>query len=123
MSESHRLSQKSISVLGLIAEGHSYAQIVDGHPDISYLDIFQAAEEALHHIEPKLAYQQWLADLRQRYPNAYQAWTPTDDAELESSFRQGSSTRELARRFGRQPSAIRSRLVKLGLLDGRAPQH
>ena len=35
-----RLSEKSVRVLSLTAEGYSYAQIVDGHPEISYLDIF-----------------------------------------------------------------------------------
>ncbi len=47
MSEQNKLSEKSKIILGLIAEGHSYSQIVDGHSGISYLDIFNAAEDAL----------------------------------------------------------------------------
>ena len=33
MSDQRRLSEKSIRVLSLIADGHSYGQIVDGHQD------------------------------------------------------------------------------------------
>jgi hypothetical protein len=41
------LSEKSVTVLRLIARGHSYSQIVDGNRGITYLDVFKAAEEAL----------------------------------------------------------------------------
>ena len=42
MAEAPRLTHKSAVVLALIAEGHSYSQIVDGHPGITYPDIFRA---------------------------------------------------------------------------------
>jgi N-methylhydantoinase A len=45
--EELELSEKSVIVLSLIAEGHSYSQIVDGNADISNLDIFDTAKEAL----------------------------------------------------------------------------
>jgi len=34
------LTEKTRRILALIADGHSYAQIVDGQRDVSYLDIF-----------------------------------------------------------------------------------
>ncbi len=47
MAGLRRLSEKSVVVLSLIAEGRSYSHIVEGSDDISYLDIFNAAREAL----------------------------------------------------------------------------
>ena len=120
MPTPNRLSDKSVAVLSLIAEGHSYAQIVDGHPDISYLDIFAAAEEALQFNESQVDHKQRLAEIKGRYPKAYEAWTTQDDAALSTMSRQGRPVSEMAAKFGRQPSAIRSRLAKLGLAPERA---
>ncbi len=52
-----------------------------------------------------------------QYPNAYRAWTPEEDIDLARRFEAGEGTDATAQALGRQPSAIRSRLVKLGLLD------
>ena len=114
MAKSNRLSQKSVAVLGLIAEGCSYSQIVDGHPGISYLDIFAAAEEALRLSESQPEYQQRMAQIKQRYPRAYERWTAEEDAELSAMHKDGMPMEEMARHIGRQPSAIRSRLAKFG---------
>lgn len=111
----NRLSKKSISILSLIAEGHSYSQIVDGHPDISYLDIFAAAEEALRANESPTTYQERLEAIKRKYPRAYEPWTTDDDAALAEMSRRNQSVTEMSARFKRQPSAIRSRLAKLGL--------
>lgn len=54
-------------------------------------------------------------EVRRRYPNAYQRWAPEDDQVLLELHASGSGVDELAERFARQPSAIRSRLVKLGV--------
>lgn len=51
--------------------------------------------------------------LRERHPNAYERWTARDDRELLRLHEDGWVSTELARRFGRQPSAIKSRLRKL----------
>lgn len=59
--------------------------------------------------------QQRLRKIQQRYPHAYERWTPADDDELRRLFREGVSVQSLAGQFGRQPSAIQSRLRKLGL--------
>jgi hypothetical protein len=42
-----RLSEQATTILGLIAEGRSYDQILHHHPDLTYFDIFAAAREAL----------------------------------------------------------------------------
>ena len=112
MAKSNRLSEKSAAVLSLIAEGCSYSQIVDGHPGISYLDIFAAAEEALRLSESQPEYQQRMARIKQQYPRAYERWTAEEDAKLSAMHKDRMSMEEMARHFGRQPSAIRSRLAK-----------
>lgn len=107
-----RLSPKTVKVLGLIADGHSYAQIVDGNEDVSYLDIFAAAEEALRLNEQPSDYESRLAEIRSRYPRAYERWTAEEDARLvELAMRSSNST--IANELQRQPSAIASRLDKL----------
>lgn len=108
-----QLSPKSVTVLGLIADGHSYSQIVDGYPDISYLDIFAAAEEALRLNEKETNYHDRIAGIKTRHPRAYEKWTEGEDAELLAMCEDGSSIETISKRFQRQPSAIRSRLAKL----------
>lgn len=53
--------------------------------------------------------------VRERYGNAYQRWSREDDELLVELHAAGEVVDALARRFARQPSAIRSRLVKLGV--------
>jgi hypothetical protein len=47
MGTRRKLGSKSVAVLDLIARGHTYEQIPTLHPDLTYLDIFGAAREAL----------------------------------------------------------------------------
>jgi hypothetical protein len=58
------------------------------------------------------AYQ--VADKRREYPNAYLPWTAESDAALLAAYQSGHDVAALAGTFGRQPSAIRSRLNHLG---------
>ncbi|MHC1603111.1 MAG: hypothetical protein ACXQTK_00180, partial [Candidatus Syntropharchaeales archaeon] len=53
------------------------------------------------------------AEIRQKYPKAYERWTKKDDELLVNMFRQGESIAELANHFQRKKGAIRSRLKKL----------
>lgn len=57
-----------------------------------------------------------LGTLRQRYPRAYEKWTEDEDARLKVEYGKGLGIRLLSEMFQRQPSAIRSRLRKLGLV-------
>ncbi|GAB3010054.1 hypothetical protein GCM10023080_090340 [Streptomyces pseudoechinosporeus] len=55
-------------------------------------------------------------ELRARYPNFGQPWTAEEEARLLTLYREGEHDFDvLSAEFGRQPSAIRSRLGKLGL--------
>ena len=53
--------------------------------------------------------------IRQRHPRAYEKWSAEEDERLREQYGQGRDVSELAELFGRQPSGIRSRLIKLGL--------
>jgi hypothetical protein len=117
MPESKRLSEKSATILGLIAEGHSYSQIVDGHTRVTYLDIFAAAEEALRLNESPSDYDERMRRIKSRYPRAYDRWDPTEDETLGTLHREGRTVPEIADQLQRQPSAIRSRLAKLNLVS------
>lgn len=115
MAETGRLSPKTVVVLRLIADGQGYGQIVDGHPSITYLDIFAAAREALELNEAPSDYQQRLVAIKAEFPMAYEPWSAEDDEHLQAMHAAEDSTAEMVETFQRQPSAIRSRLSKLGL--------
>jgi hypothetical protein len=57
-----------------------------------------------------------LETVRQRYPRAYEKWTEDEDARLKVEYGKGLGIRLLSEMFQRQPSAIRSRLRKLGIV-------
>lgn len=59
-----------------------------------------------------------MAEIKAKYPRAYEKWTATEDAELQSMSAKGRSEEALAQHFQRQPSAIRSRLEKLAGASG-----
>lgn len=56
------------------------------------------------------------ASVREKYPNAHRAWTTANDESLRELFTDGQKNGDIARHFGRKPGAIRSRLLKLGLV-------
>jgi hypothetical protein len=56
--------------------------------------------------------------IREKYPNAYKSWTEDDDQKLTQYFSEGVKRPQLAKMFGRNGGAIRSRLVHLGLIEG-----
>jgi hypothetical protein len=115
----NELNDKSRAILELIAEGYSYDQILLKIPNVKYLDIFQAAAEALEvseQFKSGSSYEQRMAEIRQGHPRAYEKWSDEEDATLKSLFRAGSTAKETAEKLKRQPSAIRSRLAKFGLV-------
>lgn len=54
------------------------------------------------------------AEIRALYPRAYERWTEEDDKVLQQEFSNGASIQDLSELFQRRPSAIRSRLRRLG---------
>ncbi len=55
--------------------------------------------------------------IREKHPNAYRPWSSEDDAELTHRFEEGEKIKQICAALGRQPGSIRSRLIKLGLIE------
>ncbi|MCX6755462.1 MAG: PIF1 family DEAD/DEAH box helicase [Candidatus Nomurabacteria bacterium] len=55
--------------------------------------------------------------LRETNPNAFRKWTLEDEEKLALEFKNGKSIEDLCEIFGRQVGGIKSRLVKLGLIE------
>jgi|GEM_PF-605003 len=55
--------------------------------------------------------------IRQKYPRAYVKWSQDEDENLKKEYASGQQIGELAKRFQRQPGAIRSRLQKFRLME------
>jgi pheromone shutdown protein TraB len=58
----------------------------------------------------------YVEEIRQTYPRAYEPWKQEEDEQLRQRYQQGATIKNLVDEFQRQPSGIRSRLKKLGLL-------
>lgn len=62
--------------------------------------------------KPEKAYS--VEQIRTQHPQAYRPWTEDDDVLLAHCFDKSMSVSELAKKFGRNEGAIRSRLKKIG---------
>ncbi|RSN51761.1 hypothetical protein [Actinomadura sp. WAC 06369] len=63
-----------------------------------------------------------LERLRAKHPNHGKPWTADEDAQLTARFRAGARPAELAEEFGRSRGAVRSALLRLGLVERAAPE-
>lgn len=82
--------------------------IKDMYEDALAFGFIQQQEETKH-VEDRYA------EIRALYPRAYEAWTVGEDNELKKKHNQSLTVEQLAKDLERQPSAITSRLRKLGL--------
>ena len=58
-----------------------------------------------------------LEQIRIKHQNAYKKWTDEEEKEIVSHFKSGKSIRNISALSGRQIGGIRSRLIKLGLIE------
>ncbi len=115
-----RLSEQAVVVLEMIAAGSRYEQILSAHPALTYLDIFDAAREALDLSVSEVAPgprepTNHIAAIRTEHSRAYEPWTADEDAQLAKLFRDGLAVPQLSNLLMRQQGGIESRLRKLGL--------
>lgn len=113
MEERGGLSVRSALVLRLISEGRTYEQILSLHPEMTYLDIFAAAREALD--APTGGSGPGLRAGESR--GGYGAWSAAEDAELAQLVASGEEVEEMAARLRRHPDAVRGRMMMLNLTD------
>jgi len=113
-----KLSDKSRHILTLISAGHSYEQILSLHSDYTYKDIFASAEEALEcESSNTLSPKERLDLIKKAHPNAYEPWTDRQEEILQQMHKGGAPVKAIASALKRQPSAISSRIRKLGLAE------
>jgi len=120
------LRPRSRKILKLIAQGHSYEQILAAHPGLTYRNIFRAAHEALKLLGPDdetteptgsiRVQDERLRRIRAEHPRAYEPWTKEEDLRLGSMLAARKTVEDIAAVLQRQPGAITSRLAKLGLV-------
>jgi len=120
-----KISTRSITVLTMIAAGNTYEQILAASPNLTYLNIFHAAAEALAMAQckaeqPSPTYT--FAERRQRYPRAYEKWTEAEDIALREMVHSGATVAQIAGRLQRNRGAIRSRIMKLCLVEALTPK-
>ena len=58
-----------------------------------------------------------LEQIRTKHQNAYKKWIPEEEKEIVSQFKSGKSIKNISALSGRQVGGIRTRLVKLGLIE------
>lgn len=117
------LSSKSRAILEYIARGHSYQQILDAYPGLTYIDIFRSAQEVLDILDnsvkddkdKKQNYN--LEKIRSDHPRAYEKWDSVEDEKLVALHNSGVSLEQIAEALQRQRGAIQSRLRKKGLIE------
>lgn len=100
-------------------EKHKHDRILIFQEDLpNFMDALKiAAEWTLHIQQDTTGYTERLKKIREQFPNAYQRWTTDEDARLKELVSAGTSVPDIASLLKRQPSAIRSRLQKLGWLQ------
>jgi len=81
---------------------------LDGSSPSSPVHILKEQNKPAYSVEEK----------RREHPRVYDKWSPEDDERLKEMYAAGHSIAELAKQFGRNNGAIRSRLKKLGLDRG-----
>ncbi|MBI2630900.1 AAA family ATPase [Candidatus Nomurabacteria bacterium] len=58
-----------------------------------------------------------LEKIREKHANAYRKWTAEEEGEIIAMWKSGRSVKNISALTGRQTGGIRSRLVKLGLIE------
>lgn len=129
-------------VLGLIANGYSYKQVLETHANLSLGDIMLSAKVARELIEKVNTVEQELKvegeltfvvkggqfksmdELKKDHPRAFEKWTEQEHADVERMFKAGDSIKVIAEKLQRSYGSIKARLIKMGHLDesGRRPE-
>ncbi|MEK7113617.1 MAG: AAA family ATPase, partial [Patescibacteria group bacterium] len=69
------------------------------------------AEATPPHVENRLE------KIREKHQNAYKKWSTEEEEKIATAFKNGKSVKDIAKETGRQTGGIRSRLIKLGLIE------
>jgi len=121
-------------ILEDIAVGYAFHQIVEHYSKLTISDIMASAKfaadliaqhvktEDVIEIDAEIILRAHnsrivnLTEIRKEHPRAYQKWESTEDNELAVLFKDRHTYDDMVKALKRQPGAIRSRLVHLGLV-------
>jgi DNA-binding NarL/FixJ family response regulator len=118
VEERRGLSARATAVLRLISQGRTYEQILSLHPEMTYLDIFSAAQEALEATAPTGGTRvEGGYEVREPRPHPSEPWSAAEDAELAQLLAGGENVEEVAARLRRRPDAVRARMIRLNLIE------
>lgn len=100
--------QRTIEILEALANGINPVSGEVFPPDSPYqnAEVVRALFNALNELKASEA-----------KGNKGSKWTEQEDQQLKDNFNNGLKTSELAKLHGRSSEAIRSRLIKLGLVE------
>ena len=115
VEERRGLSARATAVLRLISQGRTYEQILSLHPEMTYLDIFSAAQEALDAAPTGGTRAKEGYEVREPLPS--EPWSVAEDAELAQLLAGGENVEEVAARLRRRPDAVRARMIRLNLIE------
>jgi len=96
--------------------GYSFLETIKEHTKENDLNSIAIPEKERIENNPKIDYHERLKEIKEKFPNAYEPWEEDEDNKLRELYSKNTSVDEIAQILKRQPSAIRSRLKKAGLL-------
>ena len=127
-------------VLGLIATGYSYKQVMEAHSQLSLGDIMLAAQVARDLIDKivlldrdfkvegemrfvvKGGQFKSVDELKKDHPRAFEKWTDQEHQDVIRMYKAGDSIKTIAEKLQRSYGSIRARLIRVGLIDESAPR-
>ena len=122
-------------VLTMIAQGHSYKQVLENHPQLSLGDIMLSAKVAMdligkvEMVEKELKVEgamkftvkggqfKSVDELKKDHPRAFEKWTEQEQQDVVRMFKAGDSIKTIAEKLQRSFGSIKARLVRLGLIE------
>ena len=120
MSDIKYIFELTAEEVKLLAYGAMPRELKEKLMEISYyIDSRKKIETAKNKkvFPKKIKAENFMEKIQQEYPKAYTKWLPEDDTNLKNQFNAGKSIKELSTEFQRQHGGIRSRLIKLGLIE------
>jgi len=113
-----RISDISGEVLHADSGARVVVTYLDGRPSVE-LDVSDHEARVLldQRTAPAKAKGSTIEEKRKHHPRAYERWSPEEEAQLRQLHEQGLEPKEMAAELGRQLGGVRSRLIKLGLID------
>jgi hypothetical protein len=122
-------------VLGLIAEGRSYKQILEEYRQLSLGDIMLSARVAADLVEKisllekdvqvegtmrfvvKNGSFKSVDEMKKDYPRAFEKWTEAEQNELVMLYKRGENIKTISKQLERSYGSIKARLERLGLIS------